>query len=472
MFKNAIKVLDYFNSFDYFAFALVLFCTVLFALYAYYKRKTTKEDKFLDYMLMGRRLTLPLFIATLGASWYGGIFGVSEITFNFGIYNFITQGFFWYIAYIIFALFMVDKIKKYQSLTLPELAGQMFGPKANKTCAFFTFFNILPVAYVLSLGIFLHLCFGVSTFWGMVIGTSFVCLYAARGGLRAVVYSDAVQFSVMCLSVLLVLIFSVKTFGGLSFLKANLPASYFSLTGGNSYFNLAAWGFIALATLTDPAFYQRCFAAKDIKTAKRGILICTLIWFCFDICTTGGALYARALIPTAAPADSYFIYAIQLLPPGLRGFFAAGVLSIILSTLDSFLFIASNTLAYDLLKNKFKNKLLANQLFFFIVAALAISLSLYFKGNFRKIWFILGSYMSACLLVPLVLGHIFPKRISDRAFTLSAIISAVLLTLWNLFEKQGFFAQIDGFYIGVLTNLLLLSIAVYRTKKCKQSKTF
>lgn len=469
--KDTIKVLDYFNFLDYTVFIAVLFLTVFFVLYGNYKRKNS-GDKLVDYMLMGRRLTLPLFVATLGASWYGGIFGVSEITFNYGIYNFITQGVFWYIAYIIFALFMVDKIKKYQSLTLPEMAGQMFGKKAHKTCAVFTFFNVLPIAYVLSLGVFLHLCFGISTFWGMVIGTGFVCLYASWGGLRAVVYSDAVQFSVMCLSVLLVLIFSVKTFGGLTFLKASLPAEHFSITGGHSYFNLAVWGFIALATLVDPAFYQRCFAAKDGKTAKKGILICTLIWLCFDICTTGGTLYARALIPNAMPKDSYFIYAIQLLPAGLKGLFVAGILSVILSTLDSFLFIASNTIAYDLLKNKIKNKLLANQIFFIIIAALAIGLSIFFDGSFKKIWFVLGSYMSACLLVPLIMGHIFPKKISDKTFTFSVITSAVLLTLWDIFKNQTFLAQIDGFYIGVLTNLLLLSIAVYRNKKCKKSKIF
>lgn len=470
MFKESIKVLDYFSTADYIVLGFVLFLTIAFVLYGYYKRKNC-NNKFLDYMLMGRHLTLPLFIATLGASWYGGIFGVSEITFNYGIYNFITQGFFWYIAYIIFALFMVDKIKKYKSITLPEMAGQMFGPRAHKTCAVFTFFNVLPIAYVLSLGVFLHLCFGVSTFLGMIIGTSFVCLYASWGGLRAVVYSDAVQFSVMCLSVLLVFVFSIKTFGGLSFLKANLPAVHFSITGGHSYFNLAVWGFIALATLVDPSFYQRCFAAKDAKTAKKGILICTLIWFCFDICTTGGTLYARALIPEATARDSYFIYAIQLLPNGLKGLFVAGILSVILSTLDSFLFIASNTIAYDLLKNKIKNKLLLNQIFFIIIAALAISLSIFFKGSFKKIWFVLGSYMSACLLVPLIMGHIFPKKINDKTFTFSVIISAVLLTLWNILKRPSFLAQIDGFYIGVLTNLVLLSIAVYKDKKCKKSKT-
>lgn len=57
-------------------------------------------------MLMGVDFPAAL-VATLTASWYGGIFGVNEITFNYGIYNFVTQGVFWYAAYIIFALFMV-----------------------------------------------------------------------------------------------------------------------------------------------------------------------------------------------------------------------------------------------------------------------------------------------------------------------------------------------------------------------------
>ena len=95
---------------------------------------------------MGRQLTLPLFVATLVATWYGGIFGISEITFNYGIYNFVTQGIFWYAAYLIFAFFITDKIARYNSMTLPDLTGQMFGPKSAKVSAVFTFFYITPVA--------------------------------------------------------------------------------------------------------------------------------------------------------------------------------------------------------------------------------------------------------------------------------------------------------------------------------------
>lgn len=463
MFKPQVDILKIITAADITVFVLILILTVAAVLYGQSLRKKG-GSVMLDYMLMGRRLTLPLFVATLAASWYGGIFGVNEITFNYGIYNFVTQGLFWYAAYIIFALFLVKKVKQYQSVTIPDLAGKMFGPKSAKTAAVFTFFNILPISYVLSLGIFLNLIFSVPVIWGMVIGTVFVSLYCAWGGFRAVVFSDAVQFTVMCLAVLTVLIYSLCTFGGLDFLTANLPPSHFSLTGGNGWLNTLIWGAIALATLVDPSFYQRCFAAKDVKTARNGILICTLIWFCFDICTTAGALYARALLPEAQPSQAYFLYAVQLLPSGLRGFFIAGILAVILSTLDSFLFIASNTVVYDLFKNKFKNKLMANQLSFFVIAALAIALAVFFEGNFRKIWFTMGSYMSACLLIPMLAGYIWPGAIKDKVFTFSALFSALAITVWDLLPKSGFAAQLDGFYIGLILNLVIIGFNIVKVK--------
>ena len=463
MFQPEVNILKIVNAADIAVFFLVLAATAGAVIFGQLRRKK-KGSKLLDYMLMGRQLTLPLFVATLAASWYGGIFGVNEITFNYGIHNFVIQGVFWYIAYIIFALFLVDKVKHYQSITIPDLAHKMFGPKSAKTAAFFTFVNILPVSYVLSLGIFLNLICGMPLVWGMISGTVFVSLYAAWGGLRAVVFSDAVQFTVMCISVFLVLVFSVCNFGGFGFLKSNLPASHFSLTGGNGWLNTLIWGAIALATLVNPAFYQRCFAAKDVKTAKYGILICTFIWFCFDICTTAGALYARALLPDALPSHAYFLYSVQLLPSGLKGFFIAGILAVILSTLDSFLFIASNTVAYDMLKSKIKNKLLLNQICFFIIAALCVILAFAFDGSFKKIWFTMGSYMSACLLIPMLTGYIWPGKIKDNIFVFSSLTAAVFITIWAFMPRQGMFARIDGFYIGLAVNIFIIGFSLIKGK--------
>ena len=167
-----LKIISYLSAADWWVFGGVLALTLAAALYGNYRKKRS-QNRALDYLLMGRQLTLPLFVATLVATWYGGIFGVNEITFNYGIYNFVTQGLFWYIAYLIFAFFIANKVAKYQSVTLPDLAGQMFGPKAAKVAAVFTFLYITPVAYVLSLGLFLNMAFGISVLQGMLLGTLF-----------------------------------------------------------------------------------------------------------------------------------------------------------------------------------------------------------------------------------------------------------------------------------------------------------
>ncbi len=469
---NELKTVSYFHWADWAVFFAVLAATAGAAIYGNRRLKKKQGQKplsVLDYLLMGRQLTLPLFVATLVATWYGGIFGVNEITFNYGIYNFVTQGLFWYAAYLIFAFFIAEKVARYQSMTLPDLTGQMFGPKSAKVAALFTFFYITPVAYVLSLGMFLHMVFGIGILPGMALGTLFAGLYTAWGGFRSVVFSDLVQFFVMCSAVLLVVVFSVGTFGGLDFLKAHLPASHFTLTGGNSWLNTLIWGFIALSTLIDPSFYQRCFAAKNPSVVKKGVLISTFIWFCFDLCTTAGSLYARALLPQAQPGQAYFFYAIQLLPAGLRGFFVAGILSIILSTLNSFLFIASNTLSFDLLRNRFKNVVLSNRIAIFAVGILAILMAHLFHGSFKEIWLVLGSYFSACLLVPILMGYLSPGRISDGLFVFSSLASAAAMTAWRFVRKHEVLEAVDPFYIGVATGLVIL-ILLRRSKNASISR--
>ena len=218
------------------------------------------------------------------------------------------------------------------------------------------------------------------------------------------------------------------------------------------------WGFIALATLIDPSFYQRCFAAKSPLVVKRGILIATAIWFVFDICTTLGALYARAVLPHAQPGQAYFFYAIQLLPAGLRGLFIAGILSIILSTLNSFLFIASNTLSFDLLRKHFQNIVLSNRIMIFAVGTISIVLAQLFHGSFKEIWLVLGSYFSACLLIPILMGYVYPGCISDKLFVSSSLISAAAMTVWYAAAPDEWLTKIDPFYVGVSISLIIILI--------------
>jgi len=472
-FSDSIDFRSIISTADWIVFFAVLLLTLASVIYGQSLKKKSRHRgdenyNFLDLLLMGRQLTLPMFVATLVATWYGGIFGVTKIAFEQGIFNFVTQGFFWYIAYIIFALFIVKKVSRYQAVTLPNLVGKMFGPISGKLSAMFNFFNVLPIAYVISLGLLIQAIFACSLLMGMLIGTAIVILYTLYGGFRAVVFSDIVQFFVMCLGVFLVLAFSIKLFGGISFLKTNLPTAHFSPTGGAGLATTLVWGFIALSTLVDPNFYQRVFAAKSEKVARNGILISTLIWFLFDICTTAGAMYARAVIPEAASDKAYLIYAIQVLPNGIKGLVLAGILATILSTLDSYLFIAGTTVSYDMMPKRLKGKVSLYHLGIIFVGILAVVMGLVFDGNIKSVWKTLGSYSASCLLLPVVYGYIFPGKIKDMQFVFASILGVITVTIWRNVTLSGFWHNVDELYMGIVaTSLGLTSYGLISSIKRK-----
>lgn len=446
------------ETLDWIVFFVILLITVLAVLFGHKKKVNadTNDSNLLEILLMGRSLTLPLFVATLVATWYGGIFGVTQIAFEKGVFNFITQGVFWYITYIIFALFLVEKVRARGSMTMPQLLEDMFGPKAAKLGAIFNFFNVIPIAYIISVGIIVRSFTDYSLGLSMAIGTLTVVLYSSWGGLRAVVFSDLIQFFVMCLAVFSVLAFSIYTYGGYNYLSNHLPEHHFHLTGDVGLAQTLVWGFIALSTLVDPNFYQRCFAATTTHVAKRGILASTVVWIAFDFCTTFGAMYARAALPEADSASAYVEYALGLLPPGLRGFFLAGILATVLSTLDSYLFLASTTLHFDLLKVKRLSPRVSHVLSLCLVSLIGWSLALVFEGDIKRTWKILGSYSASCLLVPVLYGYLRPGKTSERRFIVACLGGVITTTVWRVAPLTGFWSEIDALYVGMITTSAIL----------------
>lgn len=449
------------NQLDWFIFFLFTALTVAVVLIAQFR--APKENSPLEHLLMGRRLTLPLFIATLVSTWYGGIFGVSSIAFDSGIYNFVTQGVFWYASYLIFAFFILKRISKFKALTLPDLIGKMYGPKSEKLAAVFNILNLVPVVYAISIGMIIQMFFQVPLGQGITIGVGFTMLYAMFGGFRAVVYSDLVQFFLMFASVVILALFSFLFFG----LKPlqTLPDHYFSPMGTHGLLETMAWGFIALSTLVDPNFYQRAFAADSDKTAKRGIIFATIIWILFDLSLTFGAMYAKALLPLAESSNGYFEYAFKVLPQGMRGFFLAGLVATVLSTLDSYLFLAGSTIAYDLAPKKYRGHIVLHYLSFVFIAALAILLASVFEGNIKAVWKTLGSLSAASLLMPVLYGYLAKTRPSDNAFVCSASVSAIGVIYWRLSGLKAS-SGVDELYIGVAISLGILALhSILKSRK-------
>jgi SSS family solute:Na+ symporter len=450
---NKINIYDQLSILDWSVFFGTILITLGFAVVSYRLRERNRtHNSALEYILMGRQLTLPLFVATLVSTWYGGIIGVTQIAFEKGIYNFVTQGLFWYISYIIFAIFLVIKIRQSDVLTLPELVEKTIGKRSAKLTAVFVFFKTLPITYIISLGVFLELILQTPFFVSILIGTGFVIFYSLFGGFRAVVYSDFFQFLLMFSGVISVVVFSVVQFGGYSFLANKLPATHFAFFGDCSVSSSLVWLFIACSTtFTNPTFYQRCLAAKDNITATKGIFISMGFWFVFDCCTTLGAMYARAVIPEANSLDAYLIYALQLLPTGLKGLLIASIAATILSTLDSFLLVSSTALSHDIFK---KEGAFKHNIFIIITGILAVLIAWKFEGRLEVIWKIVKGYFASSLLIPILLVLNTKATIPDRTFVVISLLSVSATTVW-IYAGIDKTYDIDPFYIGVSTSCVL-----------------
>ena len=143
---------------------------------------------------------------------------------------------------------------------------------------------------------------------------------------------------------------------GLSSSSATSHTTHLTWHGGNSIQFIVVWFFIALWTLVDPAFHQRCYAAKDGATAQKGIILSTLCWFVFDFFTSTAGLYARAALPhLQQPMFSYPMLAEITLPSVAKGMFYIGMLATIMSTLSSLTFIGASTVGNDIVGRLLSN---------------------------------------------------------------------------------------------------------------------
>ncbi len=428
--------IDYFIIFVYFVLMFVIGFVV---------KKGIKNVA--DYFVAGRRLTLPLFVATLVSTWYGGLFGVGELSYNYGIVNWLTQGFFWYLSYLFFALFLAKKINQSRLYTVPDQLERFYDKKSRVLGAIFNFIMVTPAPYVLSLGIVFTLLFGWPSWIGVIAGTGVVLFYTVRGGFVADVYTDAVQFVLMMIGVILVIPFAIAKYGGLSFLRANLPATHLTLTGTWTTQMILVWGFIAFWTLVDPGFYQRCYAAKDSNLPKKGILISIIFWAIIDICTTTTGLYARAAMPNIVPTFSYAIFSNAVLPVVLRGLFFAGVFATIMSTVDSFTFLGGMNISNDIYKRVLRPKATDKQVMrvtrigIYLTAGIACLIAIFFH-SLVGMWYTIGTVGISALLVPMMFGFFYKGRKSGNAAFYSMIIGSVVSSIWLV---NGYLHMVEGY---------------------------
>lgn len=418
-----------------------------------------------DYFVAGRRVTLPAFVATLVATWYGGILGVGEYAYRYGLANWLVFGAPYYLAALLFALFFARRARRAELYTLPDLLHRAYGRGPALIGAAAVFLTSAPAAYVLMLGTLFSSMFGGPLAAWVIAAAVLSVFYVDRGGLKSVVFTDQVQFALMYGGFATMLVFLVARHGGLPFLAARVPATHFEWHGGNPPAAILVWYFIALSALVDPGFWQRAYAARDPDVARRGVLWSIAFWALFDFMTTACGLYARALLPTLAdPVYAFPELARVTLPPVALGLFYLGMIATVMSTIDSYAFIAATTVSRDVwwrLKGGDESRLPEwSRAGLWLATAFAAALALA-RPSVIALWHDIGSITTPTLLLPVALALFERGRAGPRATMALMLVPFAVSLAWVVAHARTnrYPLSLEPIYAGLAASLLTWGVA-------------
>lgn len=429
-----------------------------------------------DFLLAGRSLTLPVFVMTLVSTWYGGILGVGEFSYRYGISNWVVQGVPYYIFAAVFAFLLAKKVRATNLVTIPDKLHESYDKKTALLGAFLTFILMTPAPYILMLAVLLQLVSGWNIVLCVLVGTLATTVYLYLGGFRSDVNTDVFEFVLMFAGFAVILPFAYGKFGGWEFIQQHVPPLHLTWNGGNTIQFVVVWFFIALWTLVDPAFHQRCYAATSGDVARKGILISIVFWFLFDAMTATAGLYARAALPALQqPVMAYPLLAELTLPSVAKGLFYIGMLATIMSTLNTLVFVSATTLGRDMIcryrdiSADFEHTR-STQWGLIVTALLSIILALTIPSVI-KLWYTIGTVVIPGLLVPLVSSYFVRWRVSSRYAFLAMLSgwltsSAWLLAGWTqeLGNADLYPFGIEPMYPGLCVSILLWGIGLLRRR--------
>ncbi len=435
--------------------------TVAIGMGVYHSRGSDTED----YLVASRTVTLPALVATLVATWYGGILGVGEFSYMYGVANWVVFGLPYYVFALIFALFLAPRVRAAALYTIPDRLALHYGRVPAILGSLMVFVMVSPAPYILILGVLGQMVTGWPLWVCVVLGAVLSTFYVANGGLRTDIRVNVFQFALMFLGFGLIVPMAVMRYGGLSFLTSHLPTGHFQPFGGNNWQFILVWFLIAMWTLVDPGFHQRCYAAKSGRVARNGILVSILFWFVFDFFTTTAGLYARAALPDLAdPKMSYLALAEAILPSGLKGMFFVGLLATVMSTVLSYTFLGAVTLGRDVVwraRSEASEDGVKSYTRWGLAATgvLAVALALLIP-SVVSLWYSIGTACVPGLLVP-VLDSYFSKERMPHAWCLLAMAAgsgaSILWLIAGALRPGGYWLGLEPMLPGLALSTLVLA---------------
>jgi len=380
--------------------------------------------------------------------------------------------------------------------TMPEFLEKRFDSRSRWILSIFSI-----AAYVLTKisvtiyagGVVVSYLLGIDFWTGAIATVILTGIYTVLGGMRAVVYTEALQAVVLVVGALFLTVIGLNEVGGWSSMKETLTPEYFNMWRPMSDPDFPWFPLFISSTIvgiwywcTDQYIVQRALTAKNLKEARRGTIFgAVLKLFPVFLFLIPGiialTLKMRGELHWDSADQAFPVLMSSLLPSGLRGLVAAGLLAALMSSLASVFNSCSTLFTVDVYKklrpNTSEKKLVRTGQ---IATAAAVIIGIIWIPIMQNISGVLyeylqkvQSYIAPPITAVFLLG-IFVKRVNKQGayYTLiSGLIIASLRIILELVADQldpnGFLYLLGtvnylifGSYFFLLSVLILIGVSL------------
>ena len=454
-----ISIIDWMILFFYFAF-------IMWRGIGYAKKHETAED----YFLASRSLTWPLIGLSLYASNISSssLIGMAASGYETGFSVFSYE---WMAAVvlIIFAIFFLPFYLRSKIYTLQEFLEKRFDARSRTYFSALTVITNIGVDTAATLyagALVVQLIFPSVELWQTILILAILSgLYTIAGGLKAVVYTDAIQAVLLILGSVLLTVLAFLKIGSWEAVKAVTPAQHFHIIQPHTDAFLPWPGLISGVFLlgfyfwaTNQFIVQRALGAKNLRHGQWGSLFAGFLKVStplFIMIMPG--LMARVLYPDIEKANYVFpMLMFDLLPKGLLGLVLAGLIAAMMSSIDSALNSASTLVTMDFVR-KLRPQTTSVQLmwtgrtvtFVFMLAAAAWAPQI---DKFPTLWQYLQSALSyiAPPIAALFIIGVFWKRANANGALAGIVLGIVSAAFFLGFSSSEWMPEIHFLYVAAI----------------------
>ncbi len=447
-------------------------------------RFAKKKESAEDYFLGGRRFTwalvgLSLFASNMSSSSLIGLSGAAYST-GISVYNYEWMA---AVVLIFFAIFFLPYYLKSQVYTMPEFLEKRFDARSRYYFSGLTLVGTIIIDTAGSLyagALVIQLIFPQVEIWQAVAILAVLAgSYTIVGGLAAVVFTDAVQAVLLTIAATIVAVLSFIEIGGSweavksvtspEMLGIIMPPDDSFLPWPGLLIGVPILGFYFWCT--NQFMVQRVLGAKNVNHGRWGALFAGALKIPLIFIMVLPGTFARVLYPELDNPDLVFpTLMFDLLPVGIIGIVAAGLLAAIRSSIDSTLNSASTLVTMDFfrkLKPDASQKVLTwvGRLFTFIFMILAAAWAPQIK-NFPSLFSYLQNILAFISppIVALFLTGLFWRRANGHGAFAAIIIGGIIAILGissTITGAENVLTQIHFLYIaGIILAVSIFVIVV------------